>query len=76
MHLLIVEDDHRLRRLLRRLLEEDRHVVDVAEDGISGVEIALGTSGIEIIILDLGLPDIGGLEVARRIRAAGTAAPS
>ena len=48
MHLLIVEDDPRLRRLLRRLLEEDRHVVDVAEDGISGVEIALGTSGIEI----------------------------
>jgi two-component system, OmpR family, response regulator len=71
MHLLIVEDDPRLRRLLRRLLEEDRHVVDVAENGISGVEIALGTSGIEIIILDLGLPDIGGLEVARRIRAAG-----
>lgn len=71
MHLLIVEDDHRLRRLLGRLLEEDRHVVEVAEDGLSGVDMAVGTSGIEIVILDIGLPDISGLEVARRIRQAG-----
>jgi len=70
MHLLIVEDDDRLRRLLRRLLEEDRHLVEAAADGETGLEIALGPSGIEVVILDVGLPDISGLEVARRIRAA------
>jgi two-component system, OmpR family, response regulator len=71
MHLLVVEDDQRLRRLLKRLLEDDRHVVEVAPDGTTAVEIATGTPGIEAVILDVGLPDISGLEVARRIRATG-----
>ena len=62
MHLLVIEDDPRLVRLLRRLLEEDRHVVETA------------TTGIELVILDLGLPDISGLEVSRRIRASGSEA--
>ena len=68
MHLLVVEDDPRLSRVLKRLLEEDRHVVEVADDGESGLEIALEAPGIEAVILDLGLPDMSGLEVARRIR--------
>jgi hypothetical protein len=33
MHLLVIEDDERLGRVLKRLLEEDRHVVDLAVDG-------------------------------------------
>ena len=71
MHLLVVEDDQRLRRLLKRLLEEDRHVVEVAGDGATAVAIATGTPGIDAVILDVGLPDFSGLEVARRIRATG-----
>jgi len=71
MHLLVVEDDQRLRRLLKRLLEEDRHVVDVAADGTTAVALATATPGIDALILDVGLPDISGLEVARRIRSAG-----
>ena len=71
MHLLVVEDDQRLRRLLKRLLEEDRHVVDVAADGKSAVDLATATPGLDALVLDVGLPDISGLEVARRIRAAG-----
>ena len=35
MHVLLVEDDPRLQRVLRRLLEDDRHVVEVAPDGLS-----------------------------------------
>src|SRR5579862_7675231 len=62
MHLLVVEDDQRLRRLLKRLLEEDRHVVEAVADGTTAVEIATGTSGIEAVILDVGLPDISGLD--------------
>jgi DNA-binding response OmpR family regulator len=68
MHLLVVEDDERLARALRRLLEEDRHVVDVASDGETGLAIAGDGAGIEAVILDVGLPDISGLEVARRLR--------
>jgi two-component system OmpR family response regulator len=68
MHLLVVEDDERLCRALRRLLEEDRHVVDVANDGETGLAIAEDGAGIEAVILDIGLPDISGLDVARRLR--------
>jgi two-component system OmpR family response regulator len=67
MHLLIVEDDPRLGRLLKRMLEEDRHLVELANTGGEGLEIA-STDGIEAVILDLGLPDMSGLEVARRLR--------
>jgi len=68
MHLLVVEDDPRLSRVLKRLLEEDRHVVELAHDGETGLEIAESAPGIEAVILDIGLPDITGLEVARRLR--------
>ena len=68
MHLLVVEDDERLSRALRRLLEEDRHVVDVAADGETGLAIAEDGAGIDVVILDVGLPDMSGLEVARQLR--------
>ena len=67
--ILVVEDDQRLRRLLKRLLEEDRHVVEVAADGLTAVEIATGTPGIDALILDVGLPDISGLELLRHLKA-------
>jgi len=68
MHLLVIEDDPRLVRLLRRLLEEDRHIVETATTGLDGLDIAEATTGIEVVILDLGLPDISGLEVITRLR--------
>ncbi|MEO8273199.1 MAG: response regulator transcription factor [Chloroflexota bacterium] len=71
MHLLLVEDDPRLQRVLRRLLEDDRHVVEVASDGRTALELAEATTGIETVILDVGLPDISGLDVARRLRKNG-----
>jgi DNA-binding response OmpR family regulator len=75
MHLLIVEDDPKLGRMLRRLLEDDRHVVEVATDGRTGLDFALEADGLDAVILDIGLPDISGLEVARRIRAKGSSLP-
>src|SRR5689334_20974339 len=71
MHVLLVEDDPRLQRVLRRLLEDDRHVVEVAPDGRTALELAEATAGIETVILDLGLPDMSGLDVARRLRKDG-----
>jgi DNA-binding response OmpR family regulator len=71
MHLMLVEDDPRLQRVLRRLLEDDRHVVEVAGDGETALELADATDGIEAVILDVGLPDMTGLQVAQRLRQDG-----
>lgn len=70
MHLLVVEDDPRLSRVLKRLLEEDRHVVELATDGASAIEIATQLPGLDVVVLDVGLPDVSGLDVARRLREA------
>jgi DNA-binding response OmpR family regulator len=70
VHILVVEDEQRLGRLLRRSLEANRHVVDVVTEGTTGLAAALGGS-YDLLILDLGLPDLDGLEVCRRLRAAG-----
>ena len=71
MHLLVVEDDPRLSRVLRRLLEEDRHVVEMAADGETALAIAGEADGLDVVVLDVGLPGLSGLDVARRLRADG-----
>ena len=72
MHLLVVEDDPRLGRLLVRMLSEDRHVVELAATGNEGLELA-ALDGLDAVILDVGLPDVSGFEVARRLREIGRA---
>ncbi|HLI69386.1 MAG TPA: response regulator transcription factor [Ktedonobacteraceae bacterium] len=68
MHILVVEDEQRLAYLLRRVLLEERHTVDLANDGLSGLELALSDS-YDAIILDLMLPGMNGLEICRQMRA-------
>jgi len=75
MHLLVVEDDPRLGPLLQRLLQGDRHVVELAADGPSGLELAESMDGFDAIVLDIGLPRLSGLDVARRLRAGGSRLP-
>ena len=75
VHLLVVEDDPRLGRLLSRLLTADRHVVDLAIDGLEAVDLLEANPGFEAVILDVGLPGIDGFEVARRVRASGSTVP-
>ncbi len=74
MHILVVEDERRLAHLLRRVLLEERHIVDVAMDGPTGLERAASDT-YDLIVLDLMLPGLDGLEVCRRLRAARVAAP-
>ncbi len=74
MHLLVVEDDARLGRLLKRLLEGDRHLVELAPNGTDALDV-VSMAGLDAIVLDIGLPDISGLEVARRLRDDGNQIP-
>ncbi|GHO53170.1 response regulator [Ktedonobacter robiniae] len=67
MHILIVEDEQRLAYLLRRVLLEERHMVDMAHDGPSGLDLAL-SDGYDVIILDRMLPGLSGFEICRQIR--------
>ena len=67
--LLLVEDNVDNRNSLRELLEELGHVVSVARNGTEGVEMALATVP-EVALVDIGLPELDGYAVARRVRAA------
>jgi DNA-binding response OmpR family regulator len=75
VHVLIVEDDPRLGRLLQRLMADERHVVDLAVGGEEALELVDSGGGFDAIVLDVGLPDISGFEVARRLRASGCRLP-
>ena len=66
---LVVEDSPDTRAVLKELLESDGHLVDVAADGIEGVERALSGRP-EVAFVDIGLPGLDGHGVARKVRAA------
>lgn len=68
MHILIVEDERRLGYLLRRVLLEERHTVDLAHEGHSGLDLALSGT-YDVVILDVMLPNIDGIEICRQMRA-------
>jgi two-component system, sensor histidine kinase len=69
-HVLIVDDDYESREALREMLRMWGHEVDVAADGCEAITLALERRP-EVVLLDLGLPDMKGTDVAQRIRAAG-----
>jgi len=67
MRILVVEDERKVAELVARGLRAERYAVDVAADGRAGWAMA-NTHPYDLIILDLSLPSIGGLEILRRIR--------
>jgi DNA-binding response OmpR family regulator len=75
VHLLVVEDDPKLGRLLVRMLSDERHLVELTASGEEALEIAEAGSGIDAMVLDIGLPDLPGTDVARRLRAKGSQLP-
>ena len=68
MYILIVEDERRLAQVVRKVLEEEGHTVDVATDGEEGLAMAMDSSH-DVIVLDVLLPGIDGFEVCRSLRA-------
>jgi DNA-binding response OmpR family regulator len=75
VHVLVVEDDPRLGRLLTRLFSNDRHVVDLAASGPDALDLLEANPSFDAVVLDVGLPLLNGFEVARRIRATGSRIP-
>ena len=75
MHLLLVEDDPRLGRLVARLLREDRHVVELVTRGEEALAYAEHANGLDAIVLDIGLPDVSGIDITRRLRTSGSRLP-
>ncbi len=74
MRILVVEDDSKMAELLQRGLMTAGHIVDVALDGIKGLEKAQAMS-FDAIVLDVMLPGVNGLNVAKRLRATGNHTP-
>ena len=74
MRILIAEDDRVLADGLLRSLRNAGYAVDRVEDG-SQADAALATHEFDLLILDLGLPRLHGLEVLRKLRARGSAVP-
>jgi CheY-like chemotaxis protein len=64
---LVVEDSDANRSLLRSLLQRRGYVVEAVASGQAALDAAGG--GFDLVLLDVGLPDINGLEVCRRLRS-------
>src|SRR5579871_5382264 len=65
--ILVIEDDAAISRVLQLELEHERYDVDTARDGLEGLEKALKEP--DLVILDLMLPRMDGLEVCKRLRS-------
>jgi DNA-binding response OmpR family regulator len=74
MQILVVEDEPRMAELLQRTLHEEGHQVVLAHTGREGFEFAR-CSPFDVIVLDVMLPGIDGLAVARKLRRNGNRTP-
>ena len=71
---LLAEDDTSISEPLARALRREGYDVDVSADGPGTLEVARA-GGIDLIVLDIGLPRLDGLEVCRRLRSDGQTVP-
>ena len=70
MKILVVEDDRRIAEILAEILRDQHYIVEVAEDGQTGLNFAQATQ-YDLILLDLMLPKIDGLTLCQRLRQTG-----
>jgi DNA-binding response OmpR family regulator len=69
MRILVIEDEKKVARFLEQGLKEEKYDVDVAFDGTEGLRCALGNA-YDLIITDIMMPEMSGIEVIKEIRAA------
>jgi DNA-binding response OmpR family regulator len=74
MHLLLVEDELEIQSFLRRSLTEAGYQVEVAGDGNTAERLAIESEH-DVLIVDLGLPDLDGINLILRLRQLGVSAP-
>ena len=74
MRVLVIDDDRAVRDALRRALTLGGYDVQAAEGGLEGLERVDQTRP-DVIVLDVMMPDVGGLEVCRRLRSSGDRTP-
>ncbi len=67
MRVLVIEDETKVGSFIKRALEEESYAVDLCEDGTQGLDLALSGS-YDVIVIDLMLPNLPGLEILKRIR--------
>jgi two-component system, OmpR family, response regulator len=72
--ILVVEDDRTVGQYVKRGLEEQRYHADLVEDGMEGLRLASG-GRYDLIVLDLRLPEMNGIEVLRTLRDRGNTTP-
>lgn len=74
MRILVIEDETKLAQALQKGLSEEGYAVDVALDGTEGLHRARNTA-YDLILLDLMIPELSGLELLRALRAEGQSVP-
>lgn len=74
MRVLLVEDEERMAGIVARGLREETHSVVVARDGVEGVDLA-AEHEFDVVLLDVMLPRLDGIEVVRRLRGSGNQTP-
>ena len=74
MRILVVEDEKKVARFIKKGLEEEYYAVDIAYDGENGLDLAQ-INEYDLILLDIMLPKLDGMEVLRRIRDNGSTVP-
>ncbi|MBB6669665.1 response regulator transcription factor [Cohnella nanjingensis] len=73
-HIIVIDDDDKITSLLRRSLAFEGYEVTTAPNGQEGLHILAGRQ-MDLVILDVMMPQLDGWEVCRRLRAAGVSAP-
>ncbi|MCX6507207.1 MAG: response regulator transcription factor [Actinobacteria bacterium] len=73
-HLVVAEDDRAVRESVTRALELEGYVVTAVTEGLAALEAA-SRPDVDLLLLDLGMPNMDGLTVCRRLRSAGSRLP-
>ena len=67
MRILIVEDEHKIANSIKKGLEQETYAIDVFYDGLKGYDMA-SVENYDVIILDLMLPGMNGIEICKKLR--------